>query len=57
MKIKEEKSEKVIDLISGMKAYEWAQIKQKVDMLYSSRAAKVEFDDSEALRRNLKSGV
>ena len=33
---------------------EWNRVKQHVDMLYSSKAAKVELDDSELLEINLK---
>lgn len=38
----------------GLKQYEWAKIKQVVDMTFSSKAAKVELDDSSELNRNLE---
>jgi hypothetical protein len=40
--------------LSGLKASEWARIKQHVDMSFSSKAAKVELDDLSELKRALE---
>ncbi|MBM6846034.1 hypothetical protein PVN37_15025 [Bacillus licheniformis] len=50
----QKKLDQLTDLLNGMTRSEWNRVKQHVDMLYSSKAAKVEFDDSELLEINLK---
>lgn len=50
----EEKIRHFLQAIEGIKMHEWAQIKQKVDMHFSSKAAKVQLDDSSELKRNLE---
>ncbi|VEH77647.1 PbsX family transcriptional regulator [Bacillus licheniformis] len=50
----QKKLDQLTDLLNGMTQSEWNRVKQHVDMLYSSKAAKVEFDESELLEINLK---
>lgn len=50
----QKKLDQLTDSLNGMTQSEWSRIKQHVDMLYSSKAAKVQFDDSELLEKNLK---
>ncbi|WP_186440540.1 hypothetical protein [Bacillus licheniformis] len=50
----QKKLDQLTDLLNGMTQSEWNRVKQHVDMLYSSKAAKVEFDNSELLEINLK---
>lgn len=40
--------------LTDLKQSDWSRIKQVVDMSFSSKAAKVELDDSEELKRLLK---
>ncbi|MCY7585479.1 hypothetical protein MH138_05080 [Bacillus safensis] len=48
------KIEQLTNFLNGITLSEWNRVKQKVDILFSSKAAKVEFDDSELLQANLK---
>jgi hypothetical protein len=50
----QEKIEMLLKVVSGLKRYEWNRLVQKVDLLYSSKADKVEFDDLELLEKNIK---
>ncbi|WP_339063615.1 hypothetical protein [Tepidibacillus marianensis] len=50
----EEKIAIIAEQLIGLKSYEWSRIKQKVDMMFSSKAAKVELDDLEQLTELLK---
>lgn len=52
----QEKLEMLLQVVSGLKSYEWHRIKQHVDAMYSSKAAKVVFDDSELelIRKNIQ---
>lgn len=50
----EEKIQQFLQAIEGIKMHEWSRIKQKVDMHFSSEAAKVQLDDSPELKRNLE---
>lgn len=49
-----EKIDKIVDALKGLKRCEWLRVKQHVDMVYNSKAAKVELDDLELLKKNLK---
>ena len=40
--------------LTGLKQSDWNRIKQAVDMSFSSKAAKVELDDSKELKRRLR---
>ncbi len=40
--------------LAGMKQSDWSKLKQVVDMQFSSKAAKVQLDDSTELKRNLE---
>ncbi|MCQ6275788.1 hypothetical protein JMM81_12565 [Bacillus sp. V3B] len=44
----------LVEQLMGLKQYEWSRIKQQVDMIFSSKAAKVELDDLSELKRNLE---
>lgn len=44
----------LVEQFKGLKQYEWVRIKQQIDMIFSSKAAKVELDDLEELKRNLE---
>jgi hypothetical protein len=48
------KISEIVTALAGLKCSEWSRVKQKVDMLYSSKAAKVTLDDSELLKTNLE---
>ncbi|MFJ5794430.1 hypothetical protein ACILR7_08325 [Bacillus atrophaeus] len=48
------KIDQLNNLLNGMSQSEWNRVKQHVDMLFSSKVAKVRFDDSELLEINLK---
>lgn len=48
------KIEQLTNFLDGITQSEWNRVKQNVDILFSSKAAKVEFDDSELLQVNLK---
>ncbi|AHL70841.1 hypothetical protein BW16_05325 [Bacillus pumilus] len=48
------KIEQLTNFLNGITLSEWNRVKQNVDILFSSKAAKVEFDDSELLKTNLK---
>lgn len=48
------KIEQLTNFLDGITLSEWNRVKQNVDILFSSKAAKVEFDDSELLQANLK---
>lgn len=50
----ENKIEQLTNFLDGITLSEWNRVKQNVDILFSSKAAKVEFDDSELLKTNLK---
>ncbi|MGF2617773.1 hypothetical protein ACQUWN_19520 [Rossellomorea aquimaris] len=50
----QEKLELLLKVVSGLKKSEWNRLVQKVDLLYSSKADKVEFDDLELLEKNIK---
>lgn len=45
---------KITSALQGLKQHEWIRVKQQVDMIFSSKAAKVELDDLSELKRNLK---
>ncbi|WP_186365159.1 hypothetical protein [Bacillus pumilus] len=47
------KIEQLTNFLYGITLSEWNRVKQNVDILFSSKAAKVEFDDSELLQANL----
>ncbi|WP_127580953.1 hypothetical protein [Paenibacillus koleovorans] len=40
--------------LAGLNQHEWLRIKQQVDMIYSSKVAKIELDDLVVLQRNLE---
>lgn len=48
------KIEQLTNFLDGITQSEWNRVKQNVDILFSSKVAKVEFDDSELLQTNLK---
>ncbi|MDX5485449.1 hypothetical protein NJE56_10815 [Bacillus pumilus] len=48
------KIEQLTNFLDGITLSEWNRVKQNVDILFSSKAAKVDFDDSELLQANLK---
>lgn len=48
------KIEQLTNFLDGITLSEWNRVKQNVDILFSSKAVKVEFDDSELLQANLK---
>ncbi|MBU8576962.1 MULTISPECIES: hypothetical protein [Bacillus] len=48
------KIEQLSNFLNGITLSEWNRVKQNVDILFSSKAAKVDFDDSELLQANLK---
>ena len=48
------KIEKLLEVLEGINSSEWSRIKQHIDLQFSSRAAKVELDDSTELKRNLQ---
>lgn len=50
----EERISILVEQLAGLKQYEWSRIKQQVDMMFSSKAAKVELDDLSELKRNLE---
>ncbi|GBG09466.1 hypothetical protein PAT3040_04112 [Paenibacillus agaridevorans] len=49
-----ERIKAIVSALNGLRAQEWARVKQQVDMLYSFQAAKVQFDDLEQLKTNLE---
>ncbi|MGM5473825.1 hypothetical protein [Bacillus pumilus] len=54
MNMNNNKIEQLTNFLDGITQSEWNRVKQNVDILFSSKAAKVEFDDSELLNKNLK---
>ncbi|MDL2029042.1 hypothetical protein OOZ25_06950 [Bacillus subtilis] len=50
----QKKLNQLTELLNGMSQSEWNRIKQHVDLLFSSKAAKVQFDDLELLEINMK---
>ncbi|HHY74078.1 MAG TPA: hypothetical protein GX497_12830 [Bacillus bacterium] len=50
----QEKIAILTEQLVGLKQYEWSRIKHQVDMIFSSKAAKVELDDLSELKRNLE---
>ena len=49
-----EKIEKLAQLLSGLKAYEWSRVKVAVEKMYSSVSAKIELNDTEEIHKNLE---
>lgn len=49
-----EKIAVIAEQIIGLKQFEWSQVKQVVDMYFSSKAAKVELDDLDELKQRLE---
>lgn len=50
----EERFELVARALEGLKHYQWSRIVQKIDMMFSHQAARVEIDDLELLKENLQ---
>ncbi|MFP5203209.1 MULTISPECIES: hypothetical protein [Bacillus] len=48
------KIEQLTNFLDGITLSEWNRVKQNVDILFSSKAAKLHFDDLEQLQANLK---
>lgn len=48
------KISEIMTALYGLKQYEWSKVKQQVDMVFSSKAAKVELDDLSELKRNIE---
>ncbi|MEC1714706.1 hypothetical protein [Schinkia azotoformans] len=51
-----EQIEILAERLIGLKQSEWTRIKQQVDMIFSSKAAKVELDDLSELKKTLEVG-
>ena len=49
--------EAMLSVLPGLKAYQWAQICQHINMAYSSKESRVVLDESdiEMIKRNIKS--
>ncbi|OMF05214.1 hypothetical protein BK129_14600 [Paenibacillus amylolyticus] len=50
----DERIEMVTTAIQGLKRYQWSRITQNIDMMFSHQAARVEIDDLELLKENLR---
>ncbi|WP_280149743.1 hypothetical protein [Bacillus safensis] len=48
------KIEQLTNFLNGITLSEWNRVKQNVDILFSSKAVKLHFDDLEQLQANLK---
>lgn len=48
------KIEQLTNFLNGITQSEWNRVKQNVDILFSSKAVKLHFDDLEQLQANLK---
>ncbi|MDI6562386.1 hypothetical protein M5E03_03065 [Bacillus safensis] len=48
------KIEQLTNFLDGITLSEWNRVKQNVDILFSSKAVKLHFDDLEQLQANLK---
>lgn len=48
------KIEQLTNFLDGITLSEWNRVKQNVDILFSSKAVKLYFDDLEQLQANLK---
>lgn len=52
--MKKGKIQELLRVIEGISYSDWTKIRQQVDMHFSSKAAKIELDDSPELKRNLE---
>ncbi|MCM3131843.1 hypothetical protein M3629_03555 [Paenibacillus polysaccharolyticus] len=50
----DERFDMVAKAIEGLKHYQWSRIVQNIDMMFSHQAARVEIDDLELLKENLR---
>lgn len=50
----EEKINEFKNAVNGLSLGQWNRIKQQIDMLYSSQAAKVELNDLDLLEKVIK---
>ncbi|PID03643.1 hypothetical protein CSV67_03090 [Sporosarcina sp. P2] len=46
--------EELVNLLNGISSSEWGRIKQQVDMVFSSQAAKVRLGNTTQLKRSLE---
>lgn len=44
----------LVEQLKGLKKYEWERIAQQVNLYFALKAAKLELDDSEELKKNLE---
>lgn len=50
----EQRCELLVAAVRGLKRSQWSRIIQNIEMMFSHQAAKVEIDDLDLLRENLK---
>jgi len=50
----QDKISRLVNILNGLNQSDWSRVKKIIDMSFSSKAAKVELDDSNELKRDLE---